>query len=122
MTDSNSSPNFNATNQKDSASIPVASLGPIHKNFEGQASSATPVTPTPGNKRLPAIFDNKWFVLGAIFGAMMFLGLPLLWRCPAFSWIEKLIWTIATLVYSYAVFWVFFWVMNWSWRQIQESM
>lgn len=71
------------------------------------------------NKKL---LDNRWFVLGAIFLAMMFLGLPLLWRCPAFSKLEKFIWTIVVLIYSAAIFWVFFLVMSWSWQRIQDSL
>lgn len=72
--------------------------------------------------RLKQLLDNRWAVLAAIFFAMMFLGLPLLWRCPSFSRFEKLIWTIVVLVYSGLILWVFFLVMSWSYQRISDSL
>jgi hypothetical protein len=76
----------------------------------------------PNNSQYPAIIDQRWFVFVAIFLVMMFLGLPLLWRCPAFSRAEKIIWTIVTLVYSVVVFWIFVLVMMWSWGNISKAL
>lgn len=69
-----------------------------------------------------SLLENRWFVLGVIFLAMMFLGLPLLWRCRSFSRLEKAIWTVAVLAYSAAVIWLFVVVMMWSIQQIQQSL
>lgn len=68
------------------------------------------------------LLNRRWFVLLAIFFAMMFLGLPLLWRCPAFSLLEKLFWTVATLVHSAVILWGFWWVMTWSWQRIEGAL
>ncbi len=72
--------------------------------------------------RLFVMLDNRWVVLGAIFFAMMFLGLPLLWRCPAFSRLEKYIWTIVILAYSALIFWLFYLAMSWSYHRVLESL
>lgn len=76
----------------------------------------------PSKSSLFALLDNRWAVLAAIFLAMMFLGLPLLWRCPAFTRFEKFVWTVVVLVYSFFIFWAFFWVMAWSYGRISESL
>jgi hypothetical protein len=76
----------------------------------------------PSSSPTPAIIDQRWFVFVAIFLVMMFLGLPLLWRSPAFSRTEKVIWTIVTLVYSAVVIWIFVLVMMWSWGNISKAL
>jgi hypothetical protein len=67
-----------------------------------------------------SLLDNRWVVLAAIFFAMMFLGLPLLWRCPNFSRLEKIIWTVIVLLYSAGIIWGFIAIMTWSVRRIVD--
>ena len=69
-----------------------------------------------------SLLDHRWFVLGAIFLAMMFLGLPLLWRCPNFSRLEKAVWTLIVLVYSAVIIWLFILVMSWSYQRIADTL
>lgn len=81
-----------------------------------------PIGKQSSKSKLNALLDNRWAVLAAIFFAMMFLGLPLLWRCPAFSRFEKLVWTIVVLIYSGLVFWLFYIVMVWCYGRITQSL
>jgi hypothetical protein len=95
----------------------LPSAGSSPSQPQGQELKA----PKPHSEKT-SVFDQKWFVLAAIFLALMFLGLPLLWRCPAFSKLEKFVWTIATLIYSAVLIWIFILIMTWSWRNITEAM
>jgi hypothetical protein len=69
-----------------------------------------------------SILASRWMVLSAIFLAMMFLGIPLLWMSPAFSRAERIFWTIATLVYSALIIWAFVWIMMWCWSRIFPAL
>jgi hypothetical protein len=62
--------------------------------------------------------DRPGMVLAAVFGAMMFLGIPLIWSCRRFSTPAKVFWTIATLVYSAVVFYAVWLVMLWSYHRV----
>jgi hypothetical protein len=69
-----------------------------------------------------SLLDNRWVVLAAIFFAMMFLGLPLLWRCPNFSRTEKVAWTIVVLVYSAVIIGGVIAIMSWSYGRVLETL
>lgn len=64
---------------------------------------------------------SKLGILAAIFFAMMFLGIPLLWKSPRFNTAERIVWTIVTIAYSALVFWLFYLVMAWSYSRIFPS-
>lgn len=66
--------------------------------------------------------DSKLFILGMLFGAAMFLGLPWLWKSRAFTRGGKVVVTILVLVETVLVFWAFFAVMAWSYRTIRASL
>jgi hypothetical protein len=66
--------------------------------------------------------DQAWFVLGMLFFVTLFLGLPILWASGAFSRTMKVLVTVLVLIETVLVFWAFFAVMAWSWRQISESL
>jgi hypothetical protein len=68
------------------------------------------------------LLDNPWAVLGLIFFAMMALGIPLIWQCRAFSLREKIFWTLAALLYTAVVFWLFYLVMSWAYHSIATSL
>lgn len=72
--------------------------------------------------KLQQLIDNPWAVLAAIFLAMMFLGIPLLWMSRGFSLSGKIFWTIATLVYSAVLIWLFCLVMWFCYRSIADSL
>jgi hypothetical protein len=78
-----------------------------------------PIAP---RNRTESLLDNRWAVLAAIFFALMFLGLPLLWRCPNFSKTEKVVWTIIVLIYSTIIIWGFIAIMTWSYSRIAETL
>jgi len=66
--------------------------------------------------------DQAWFVLGMLFFVTLFLGLPILWTSRAFSKPLKAVITVAVLIETLLVFWAFYEVMAWSWRQVSESL
>ena len=82
----------------------------------------SPQSPLTQREKLRRVIDNPWAVLGAIFFAMMFLGIPLLWMSRGFSLAGKVFWTIATLVYSAAIIWAFCLVMWFSYRSIADAL
>lgn len=76
----------------------------------------------PAEPKRDAWLDSKLFILGMLFGAAMFLGLPWLWKSRAFSRGGKVIVTILVLLETVLVFWAFFAVMAWSYRSIKDSL
>lgn len=72
----------------------------------------------PGAANETELRDRPGMVLAAVFGAMMFLGIPLIWTCRGFSTPAKVFWTIATLVYSAVIFYGVWCVMLWSYHRV----
>jgi hypothetical protein len=68
------------------------------------------------------MIDNPRAVLAAVFLAMMFLGIPLIWACRAWSPGTKVVLTIVTLLYSALIFWLFWLAMSWSWSRINPHL
>ena len=80
-------------------------------------------TPTAGDESaLRRAVDNPWAVLALLFFVTLFLGLPVLWYSRGFSTVAKAFWTVAVLVWTAVVFWVFFLLMSWSWARIQDAL
>ncbi|HBE68301.1 MAG TPA: hypothetical protein DDW52_09160 [Planctomycetaceae bacterium] len=93
-------------------------------------SQEPPIVPNPvatgadsktEKSRLAKILDSKAAVLGLLFLAMAALGLPLLWKSPAFGRTEKAIWSLLVLLYTALILWAFCAVMWWSYSQIKSS-
>jgi hypothetical protein len=88
----------------------------------GTPRGATTPPPTPATAgQTPAsrgLIDNPRAVLAAVFLAMMFLGIPLIWMCRAWSPATKVLLTIVTLVYSVLVFWGFWLIMVWVYGRL----
>lgn len=81
-----------------------------------------PVADTKAEKsKLDRILDSKVAVLGLLFLAMAALGLPLLWKSPAFSRTEKTIWSLVVLIYTALILWAFCAVMWWSYSRISGT-
>lgn len=81
------------------------------------ASSASPASSASST----SILDNKWFMLAFLFGAAMFLGIPILWKSRAFSRQGKIWVTVAVMVYSIAIFWGFALVMMWCYQMMTSA-
>lgn len=76
----------------------------------------------PEAERRPDLTERPAFLLGMIFGAALFLGLPWLWKCRAFSNTTKSLLTVLVLIETVVLFWLFYLVMSWSIRRIVESL
>lgn len=74
------------------------------------------------NRASRGMIDNPYAVLAAVFFAMMFLGIPLIWACRAWSPATKVFLTIMTLLYSALIFWLFWLAMSWSWNRISPYL
>ena len=84
-----------------------------------------PIVPAaaPTDKRASrGVIDNPYAVLAAVFFAMMFLGIPLIWACRAWSPATKVVLTIVTLLYSALILWLFWLAMSWSWNRISPHL
>lgn len=66
--------------------------------------------------------DQAWFVLSMLFFVTLFLGLPILWTSRAFTKPLKAAITVVVLLETAIVFWGFFEIMAWSWRQVRDSL
>lgn len=66
--------------------------------------------------------DQAWFVLSMLFFVTLFLGLPILWTSRAFTKPLKAAITVIVLLETAIVFWGFFEIMAWSWRQVRDSL
>jgi len=68
------------------------------------------------------IVDNQWVMIGMLFFVTAALGLPLLWISRGFSNWAKVVLTIAVLVWTALVLWVFYLIMAWCIPRIAESL
>ena len=68
------------------------------------------------------LIDTPRAVLVAVFCAMMFLGIPLIWMCRAWSPTTKVILTVVTLLYSVLIIWIFCVIMAWAWGRISPYL
>jgi hypothetical protein len=66
------------------------------------------------------LVDNPWLMLTMLFGVTLFLGLPLLWISRGFSPLGKIAVTIAILIWTALVFWVFWLIMAWCLPRIMQ--
>jgi hypothetical protein len=65
------------------------------------------------------LVDNPWLMVVVLFFVTAALGLPFLWISRGFSRPWKIVLTIAVLLWTALVFWVFFLIMAWCWSQLQ---
>jgi hypothetical protein len=54
----------------------------------------------PKNSAKNRLLGSKGMILAILFAVTGFLGLPLLWMSPAFSRIEKIVWSIINVLYT----------------------
>ena len=55
------------------------------------------------------ISDSKWATLIVLFVVTAVLGIPMLWRNPRFSLLERLFWSSAVILYTIAIFGLLVW-------------
>ena len=86
--------------------------------------SNTPVVdhhaPAPHQPTWRDLVDNPWLILTMLFGVTLFLGLPLLWVSRGFSPLGKIAVTVAVLLWTALVFWVFWLIMAWCIPRIMQ--
>jgi Mg2+ and Co2+ transporter CorA len=64
------------------------------------------------------ILSSQGTVLAILFFVTGFLGLPLLWMSPAFSRLEKVIWSLINILYTSVLIAVCIAICWWSYRQV----
>lgn len=69
-----------------------------------------------------SLLDRPWFILGLLFLVTAILGLPLLWTSHGFSRPWKFVLSVAVTLYTAALFWGFWLIMNWSASRIIDSL
>jgi hypothetical protein len=65
------------------------------------------------------LLDNPWLMVLGLFFVTAALGLPFLWMSRGFSTFWKILLTIAVLLWTALVFWVFYLIMAWCWSQLE---
>ena len=81
---------------------------------------ANPAAAAPRQPTWRELVDNPWLMLTMLFGVTLFLGLPLLWVSRGFSPLGKIAVTIAVLIWTALVFWVFWLIMAWCLPRIMQ--
>lgn len=66
--------------------------------------------------------DNPWLMLVMLFFVTAALGIPFLWMSRGFSTPAKVILTIAVLLWTAVVFWLFWLVMVWSCTRVSDAL
>jgi hypothetical protein len=66
--------------------------------------------------------DRPWFILTLLFGVAAVFGLPFLWISRAFSAPVKFLLTIAVLLYTALLLWLFWLVVLWCWGRIEPTL
>jgi hypothetical protein len=70
--------------------------------------------------------DNPWLMLAMLFLVTAALGLPFLWMSRGFTTFWKVVVTIAVLLWTALILWLFWLVMAWTvptiWNGVQELM
>ena len=68
------------------------------------------------------LVDNPWLMVLMLFFVTAALGLPFLWMSRGFSVWSKIGLTIAVLLWTALVLWVFWLIMAWCLPRIWESL
>lgn len=79
------------------------------------AADAKPRNPLP-------LQERRWLVICTMVFAALFLGFPFLWKSRAFARAEKIFWTIAVLVETVVIFWLFYVGMAWAIGNIRDAL
>jgi hypothetical protein len=91
----------------------------MEPNASPNAAHSQPPVARPAPRR--EALDNPWIILGLLFGVTLFLGLPLLWISRGFSTLGKVVVTIAVLLWSALLLWVFWLIMLWCYMRLRDA-
>ena len=89
--------------------------------LDAEIEEAVAQTRPPATGGLRELVDNRWLVLGLLFFVTAALGLPVLWASRGFSFAGKVVVTLAVLVWTALVLWVFGLIMIWCYGQILQA-
>jgi hypothetical protein len=68
------------------------------------------------------LLDNPWLMVAMLFFVTAALGLPFLWASRGFSTLGKVLLTIAVLLWTALVLWVFYLIMAWCLPRIWDGL
>jgi hypothetical protein len=68
------------------------------------------------------LIDNPWILVAVLFFVTAALGLPFLWMSRGFSVLSKIVLTIAVLLWTALVLWLFWLIMVWCYTRIMDSI
>jgi len=68
------------------------------------------------------VIDNPWLMILTLFFVTAALGLPFLWMSRGFSTLNKILLTIAVLLWTALVLWVFYLIMAWCIPRIMDGV
>jgi hypothetical protein len=90
--------------------------------------SANPQVPQLAEQSAPAahswriLIDTPWLMILTLFFVTAALGLPFLWMSRGFSTLNKLLLTVAVLLWTALVFWAFYLIMAWCIPRIMDGL
>jgi hypothetical protein len=73
--------------------------------------SARPVSKP---KSTSEIIQNRWAVIGILFGVTGCLGIPLLWMNKQFTNTERIMWTVIVTLYTALLLYITYRICAWS--------
>jgi hypothetical protein len=71
--------------------------------------------------QLKHMHESKLAVLAFLFALAGFLGLPVLWKSPAFTATEKLVLSVVVVAYSLLMLGILFYAIYLAYRQIADA-
>ena len=91
----------------------------------GATTAVTAQPPPPQTVPLTgfrSLVDRPWLILCLLFFVTAICGLPLLWISRGFSLTWKIVLSLIVTLYTVLLFWGFWWIVNWSWTRILDSL
>ena len=77
---------------------------------------------SPKPKSWRDLIDNPWLLVLTLFFVTAALGLPFLWMSRGFSVLGKITLTVAVILWTALVLWVFWLVMAWCLPKVWEGL
>src|SRR5688572_631343 len=90
-----------------------------HQNTNANQPLDAVIEPAKAPPSWRELIDNPWIMILVLFLVTAALGLPFLWMSRGFSTFSKSVLTIAVLLWTALVFWVFYLIMAWCWLQLE---
>ncbi len=93
--------------------------GPPSTNLQ---APPRPQQSAPAGHSWRILIDTPWLMIVTLFFVTAALGLPFLWMSRGFSTLNKFLLTIAVLLWTALVLWVFYLIMAWCIPRIMEGL